>query len=148
VCRQVVQHDVRVEFVWREHVDPCGERQHVPLRSWSCVIVRGPPGFNGSDGWVQFNAWHWVVSSKENTTARWGGSRDSPTSSTGLASTSASCDGLNLSTCQDREFRALQIRCTVSLLTPCFAASVGDCLGFVMRAQCHISVIGRWSGHE
>ena len=58
----------------------------------------GPPGFIGNDGWVRSNAWHWVFSSKLNTTARSGGFRYSPTTSTSLASKSGSFEILNVST--------------------------------------------------
>jgi hypothetical protein len=34
--------------------------------------VPARPGLSGNDGWVRSNAWHWVFSSKLNTTARAG----------------------------------------------------------------------------
>jgi hypothetical protein len=33
MCRQVVQHDVHVEFAWDVHVDPPKEREHTSLQA-------------------------------------------------------------------------------------------------------------------
>ena len=76
------------------------------------------PGLSGNDGWVRSRAWHWVFSSKLNTTARSGGSRYRPTTSTSFSSKWGSFDSLNVSTRHGRRFLARQIRATVSLPTP------------------------------
>ncbi len=61
------------------------------------VMVPARPGRRGRLGWVRSNAWHWVFSSKLNTTARCGGFRYRPTTSTSLASKSGSLEILKVS---------------------------------------------------
>ena len=52
----------------------------------------------GKLGWVRSSAWHWVFSSKANTTARSGGLRYNPTTSTSFSSKRGSLETLNRST--------------------------------------------------
>ena len=139
---QVVQDDVDVEMARRSAVDVFEEREHVvsgvPFAGRgvhlaggdvergeqvdgavaAVVMVAARPGLSGSDGWVRSNAWIWVFSSKLNTTARSGGSRYSPITSSSLASKSGSAEILNTSVRHGRSPASRQMRATMSLPTP------------------------------
>jgi hypothetical protein len=73
---------------------------------------------------VRSSAWHWVFSSKLNTTARSGGFMYRPTTSTSFSSNRGSLETLNVSTLQGFRSWSRQIRATLSLPIPNRCASV------------------------
>src|SRR6202142_818869 len=87
-------------------------------------MVPPRPAFIGSDGSLRSKAWHWVFSSKLNTTARAGGFTYSPTTSTSLASKGGSLLTLNVSTRHGFKLWSAQIVATASLPIPTRAARV------------------------
>ena len=67
---------------------------------------------------MRSTAWHWVFSSKLNTTARLGGFRYSPTTSTGLSSKCGSLLTLNVATFHGLRLWSVQTLAIVFLLRP------------------------------
>src|SRR5271156_2517624 len=87
-------------------------------------MVPARPDFIGSEGCVRSSAWHWVFSSKENTTARAGGFKYTPTTSTSFSSNRGSLLTLNVSTFHGLRLWSAQILATESLPIPTRAARV------------------------
>ena len=88
-------------------------------RSCRCVCSRGSsslpgPGSSATTAECGSNPWHWVFSSKLNTTVRCGASTYSPTTSTSFSSNCGSVEILNVATFHGFSSWSRQIRATVS----------------------------------